>query len=520
MNFYFLPFYKRSFKKYLFFSFIVLPFTLNGCMVGPKYKRPVAIISPRFKELRPAPGWQYATPQMAGLPKGPWWHIYHDPFLDKLEGQVQINNQNLVQYAARYRNARATINAIRAQLYPTLSADFSFNRQSSGNRSRSSGTMIDYNALSSNKTTRTYNTYGTGLVASWDLDVWGRIRRQIQAQIDETQASAADLANARLSYQAQLATAYFNLRYEDSLYQLLTHNITFYERAYQITKNQYAAGTITRIPLLQAQTQLEQTRAQAIATNAARAQYEHAIATLIGKPPADVSIPRKSLPNEIPSIPVSIPATLLQRRPDIAAAERRMAEYNAQIGTAIAAFYPDIRLTARYTYGGDPLATLIQLANRIWALGASASEVLFEGGARRAAVREARATYNVYVAAYRQTVLSALQSVEDQLANLRILAQQAQRQAIAVKSSKQAAVVAFNQYMAGTSIYTTVISAEVTALSNTETALEIQKNRLIASVNLIEALGGGWNASSLPKMHILQMPKKEMFFPFLDLDKK
>lgn len=498
------------------FPLFIGGFIVSGCMVGPNYKRPKAVISARFKELRPAPGWQYANPHMAELPKGTWWRIYNDPFLNKLEEQVQINNQNLVEYAARYRDAEATISAIRAELYPTLNADFSFNRQSSGNKSRSSGTMIDYNALQSNKTTRTYNTYGTGLVASWDLDVWGHIRRQIQAQIAETQASAADLANARLSYQAQLASTYFNLRYQDSLYKFLQHNITFFERAYHITKNQYDAGTITRIPLLQAKTQLEQTRAQAIATNVTRAQYEHAIATLMGKPPADLSIPRGDLPTEIPKIPVSVPSTLLQRRPDIAAAERRMEEYNAQIGTAIAAFYPDIKLTARYTYGGDPLGMLIQLANRIWALGASATETLFEGGARVAAVREAKATYNAYVAQYRQTVLTALQSVEDQLSNLRILAQQAQEQEVAVQSAKQAAIVAFNQYMAGTSIYTTVISAEVTAISNAETALQIQRSRILDSISLVEALGGGWNVKDLPSKHLLQ--KSNILLPFIQKD--
>ena len=485
---------------------LLLPVLAAGCMVGPDYKRPSAVISPTFKELRPAPGWHYANPQMAELPKGAWWRIYNDPLLNQFEAQVEINNQNVLQYEARYSNARAAINAIRAQLYPTLSGSLSFNRQSSGRGSRSSGTIINYGSstTSSVASNSTENTYAQGLNASWDLDLWGRIRRQIQAQVTEAQASAADLANAKLSYQAQLATAYFNLRYQDSLHDMLERNVAFYERSYQITKNQYEAGTTDPTTLMQAKTQLEQTRAQAIATDAARAQYEHAIATLMGKAPADLSIPRGALPMAIPPVPVALPAALLQRRPDIAAAERRMEEYNAQIGTAIAAFYPDVKLTASYSYSGDPIGSLVQVANRIWSLGASATETLFEGGARTAAVREANTNYDAYVATYRQTVLTALQAVEDQLANLRVLSDQAQQQAIAVESANRAATIAFNQYMAGTAIYTTVITAEVTALSNAETSLQIQQSRILDSVSLIEALGGGWDATSLPSKNSMQ----------------
>jgi NodT family efflux transporter outer membrane factor (OMF) lipoprotein len=485
---------------------LLIPLVATGCMVGPDYKRPAAIISPTFKELRPAPGWQYAQPRLAELPKGKWWEIYNDPLLNQLEQQVALNNQNVREYEARYRNARATINGVRAQLFPTLNGSLSFNRQSSGTGSRSSGTIINYgqNTTRGDVTNTTENTYAMGLSASWDLDLWGKIRRQIQAQVTEAQASAADLANAALSYQAQLATAYFNLRYQDSLYDLLERNVTFYERSYQITKNQYDAGTADPTSLMQAKTQLEQTRAQAIATGINRAQYEHAIAILIGKPPADLSIPRGALSRVIPPVPVSVPAALLQRRPDIAAAERRMEEYNAQIGAALAAFYPDVKLTAAYSYSGDPVGTLVQVVNRIWSLGASATETLFQGGARTAAVREANTNYDYYTAIYRQTVLTALQNVEDQLSNLRILADQAAQQDIALKAANKAASISFNQYMAGTQIYTTVITAEVTALSNAETALQIQQSRMVDSVSLVEALGGGWNASSLPSKASMQ----------------
>lgn len=512
----------RSFRS-LRLSLLLAPVILTGCMVGPNYKRPTPIISPVFKELRPAPGWDYASPHLAALPKGSWWTIYNDPLLNELEAQVDINNQNVVQYEARYRNARATINAVRAQLYPTLSGSLAFNRQSSGRGSRSSGTIINYGSDGSSSSSytpsnTTENTYSMGPTASWDLDLWGKIRRQIQAQVTEAQATAADLANARLSYQAQLATAYFNLRYQDSLYDLLTKNVAFYERSYQITKNQYDAGTADPTTLLQAQTQLEQTRAQATATGIARAQYEHAIAVLMGKAPAELSIPHGALPRAIPAIPIMVPASLLQRRPDIAAAERRMEEYNAQIGAAMAAFYPDVKLTATYSYSGDPVGSLVQVANRIWTLGASATETLFEGGARTAAVREADTNYDTYVATYRQTVLTALQGVEDQLSNLRILAEQADQQHVALEAANKAVTVAFNQYMAGTQIYTTVITAEVTALSNAETALQIQQSRILDSVSLVEALGGGWDASELPSKDSMQTDNP--FLPsFIQKDK-
>ncbi|MFT8719531.1 efflux transporter outer membrane subunit [Acetobacter sp.] len=491
-------------------AFLLSLFALSGCMVGPDYKKPAAIISPRFKELHPAKGWDYAAPSLAAAPKGKWWEIYNDPELNALEERVAINNQNIAQYEAQYRNARATINAIRAQLYPTLSGSLSFNRNSQGRGSRnaSSGVLVNYADGSSGTTytasNTTESTYGMGPTASWDLDLWGKIRRQIQSQVTEAQASAADLANATLSYQAQLATAYFNLRYQDSLKDLLHRTAELYEHSLKITQNQYDAGVAEPTALLQAKTQLEQTRAQEVQAGIARAQYEHAIAVLIGQPPANVTIPTGSLTRNIPAIPVSVPATLLQRRPDIAAAERRMESYNAQIGAAVAAFYPDVKLTASYSYSGDPVGALVQVANRIWSLGAAATETIFSGGSRTAAVYEANANYDAYTAAYRQTVLTALQGTEDQLSNLRILADQAAQQAIALDAANKAVTVSMNQYMAGTEIYTTVITAQATALSNAETSLAIQQARMVDSVALVQALGGGWDASLLPSKGSMQ----------------
>ncbi|GBQ67687.1 secretion system type I outer membrane efflux pump lipoprotein NodT [Ameyamaea chiangmaiensis NBRC 103196] len=487
---------------------------VSGCMVGPHYQRASAPVSPRFKELRPAPGWTYAQPEQAAVAKGEWWRIYRDPQLDALESQVALNNQNVAEYEARYRAARAEINAVRAQLFPTLSGSFSFSRnaQGGGSQNSASGSVI------SSSTGYTKNTYSIGPSASWDLDIWGKIRRQIQAQVTESQASAADLANARLSYQAQLATAYFNLHYQDSLHALLARNVAFYTDALRITQNQVEAGTSDPTAVLEARYQLEQTRASETATQTLRAQYEHAIAVLIGKPPADVSIPVAELSRDIPAIPVTVPAELLQRRPDVAAAERRMEEYNADIGAAIAAFFPSITLSASYEQSGDPIGTIMNIGNRIWSLGASATETLFEGGSRTAAVHQANATYDNYVAQYRQTVLTALQNTEDQLSNLRILADQAAQQDVALRFANQAVTVSMNQYLAGTVIYTSVITNEQSALSIAQSALSIQQSRMVDSVSLIEALGGGWSVTELPSKGSMQTDNP--FLPsFIQKDK-
>ncbi|RBM09589.1 efflux transporter outer membrane subunit [Novacetimonas cocois] len=492
---------------------LALPIVLlTGCMVGPNYHRPAAIVSARFKELQPAPGWERANPQMAALPKHAWWTIYNDPILNNLESQVEISNQNVKEYEANYRNARALIDSVRAQLFPTISGSLGFNRNAHGAGSLSSSGSSLYGKSQ-------YNTYDIGPSASWDLDVWGKIRRQIQEQVTAAQASAADLANATLSYQAQLATAYFNLRYQDSLHDLLDRYVHFNEQALQITENQYQAGTADPTSVLQARTTLEQNRAALVQTGVARAQYEHAIAVLIGKPPADVTITPGELTRTIPPIPVTIPADLLQRRPDIAAAERTMEQYNAQIGADIAAFFPDITINASYEQsGGDPVTSLMSAANRIWSLGASATETLFSGGSRTAAVHEANAQYDNAVATYRQTVLSALQTTEDNLSNLRILAQEQDQQEKALDFANRAVEVSLNQYKAGTQIYTTVITNETSALSDAENVLSIQQQRVVDSVNLVEALGGGWDVSRLPTKASLQ--KDNPFLPsFIQKDK-
>lgn len=491
----------RSTRRLAFLAACSTPL-LAGCfMVGPDYHRPHAVISAHFKEApKPPPGWGVARPHLAEAPKGAWWEVYNDPQLNWLESQVAISNQNVKQYEAQFRKAEATIDSIRAQLFPTLSGTFSFTRnsQGSGSRSASSGSVVDYSRST------TVNTWNTGPSASWTLDVWGRIRRQIQQQVTATQASAADLANAQLSYQSQLATAYFNLRYQDSLEKLYRDNVGYFQQALSIVQNQVEAGVTDPSALWQARYQLQQTEAQATQARVNRAQYEHAIAVLIGRAPGDLSIPKGQLAMTLPPVPGAVPSVLLQRRPDIAAAERNMEGYNASIGTAIAAFYPEISVSASYGYSGNPLQTLIQTATRFWSLGASSTETLFNGGARTAAVREARADYDASVASYRQTVLNALQGVEDNLSNLRILDQQLKQQMEAVRSSQEAVRVSTNEYLAGTQTYTTVLTSQQNALSYEVQALGIHQSLATSHVALIVALGGGWDVSQLPSKASLQ----------------
>jgi NodT family efflux transporter outer membrane factor (OMF) lipoprotein len=460
-----------------------------GCMVGPDYQAPDAPPSAAFKELA---GWQIGRPADA-TDRGAWWSVYNDPVLDGLERQIDVSNQNLKQAEAQYRNAKALVDEARANLFPTLGLNASDTRASSG--SSGSSTSSSFSSGSGSRTRTTYTLEGS---ASWDLDVWGRIRRQVESNVAEAQASAADIASARLSAQGSLASFYFQLRGEDSLQILLDRTVKEYERSLQITRNQYGAGTAAKSDVVAALAQLEQTRSQAVAVALLRGQYEHAIAVLTGHAPSELTIPPTTLANDVPVMPPGVPSTLLQRRPDIAAAERAMQQQNALIGVAVAAYYPDISLSALYGYSGSPIGSLISAANRVWSLGAAASETLFDGGARSATVRAARATYDQSVATYRQAVLTAFQQVEDELVALRTLEQQAIVQDRAVAAIRQAVQIALNQYRAGTVAYTTVITEQEQELTDEQTALSIRQSRLVASVALIQALGGGWDASALP----------------------
>ncbi len=476
-----------------------LPLLCSACMVGPDYQKPDTPMSVSYKELQ---GWTVAQPQ-DDADRGNWWSVYHDPELDALERQVEVSNQTIKQFEAQYRNAVALVQEAQANLFPVVGLNGNVTRSSgfSGSGTSSSGAVSgtstgSFTGRGAGAPRTQYSVQGS---VTWDLDVWGRVRRQVESQVAGAQLSAADLANARLSAQATLATDYFNLRAEDSLQALLQQTVAYYQRALAIVQNQHAAGTVSAADVVTAQAQLEGARAQLVGVGVQRSLFEHAIAVLTGHPPADLTIPVGALASGVPVMPPGLPSTLLQRRPDIAAAERQMQEENALIGVQIAAFYPDISLSTLGSFIGSPLSHLFTVANRTWSLGAAASEVLFSGGARTAAVAAARATYDQSVANYRQVVLTALQQVEDELSSLRILEQQKHAEDVAVAAAQRAVDVIFNQYRAGTVAYTNVITEQQTLLADQQAQLAVQQSRLVASVALIEALGGGWDTGQLPQ---------------------
>lgn len=451
---------------------------LQGCTAGPDYLKPDVATPVAFKE---APkGWKIAQPGNGG-DRGEWWRVYKDPVLNQLVPQVAIYNQNLQAYEAAFRHAQAIARKARSSLFPTVTAD------SGATRAHSSG-------LTSTTETVEVN-------ASWDVDLWGKVRRQIESDQAAAEASAAELADLTLSAQAELVTNYFALRYQDSLARLLNDTAQAYERSLKIAQNRYDAGTASRSDVITAQTQLASTRASAIAAGQLRAQYEHAIALLTGKSPAELTIRPGALLQGSPSVPLMVPSALLERRPDIAEAERKMQQQNALIGVAVAAYYPTVNLSAVAGYSGTP--PLISATNLLWSLAASGSQTLFDGGARSAAVEAAKATYDQSVANYRQTVLTAFKAVEDELSNLRILKRQAAAQAEAVGLARQAVTIALNEYQAGTTSYTTVVTAQATAFSTEKDALQTRQSLLNASANLIKASGGDWDYSRLLKAEAL-----------------
>jgi NodT family efflux transporter outer membrane factor (OMF) lipoprotein len=492
---------------------LLLVLNVSACMVGPDYHRPNAAVSVAYKELQ---GWTVAQPQDAA-DRGSWWSIYHDPELDRLERQVEVSNQTVKQFEAQYSNAVALVQEARAGLFPTVGLSSSVTRSPGGGGGGGSSSSSSSSSTSSLGTSSTgggssggggggaprtqYSVEGS---IDWSPDVWGRVRRQVESQVAFAQLSAADLANAQLSAQMTLATDYFDLRAEDSLTDLLRQTVAAFRRAYEIVHNQHVAGTTSSADEVTAEAQLESARAQLVGVAVQRAIFEHAIAVLTGRPPAELTIPPAPLASQVPILPPGLPSTLLERRPDIAAAERQMQEENALIGVQVAAFYPNISLSTLGGFVGSPLSQLFTTANRVWSLGASASETLFEGGARTAAVAAARAIYDQSVANYRQVVLTALQQVEDEVASLRILEQQERAEMVAVAATQRALDVLFNQYRAGTVAYTSVITEQTLLLTDQQAALAVQQSRLVASVTLVTALGGGWNTSDLPDKDKLQ----------------
>jgi NodT family efflux transporter outer membrane factor (OMF) lipoprotein len=482
---------------------------LAACAVGPDYKPAAAAVPTKFKELK---GWKLATPSDA-LNRGDWWSLYRDSKLDSLLRQVEVSNQTVAMQAAAYEQARAVIREAQAALFPTLTANYNYTRTRTGpNAGAGGGASSSLSGLGG--ANNGHGIYTTSIVpqasASWDLDIWGKVRRQIEANTSAGQASKADLDNVKLSEQAMLATAYFNLRAVDSLRALLSRTIAEYKKTYDVVNNQYKAGYgpsgsagVTQGDAAAALAQVLTAQGQFLNAGVARAQYEHAIAMLIGRPPAELSIGPIELTRGIPKIPMTVPSTLLERRPDIAEAERTMQQQNALIGVAEAAFYPNISLSGMLEWvGKNPLP--FSVANEIWSLGAAASEPIFNGGLLSAELDAARASYWQSVANYRQTVLTAFQGVEDELAAIRLYSQQLDVDERAAKEERIAVDVYERQLTAGTIAYTTVATAQLTLLADEEAALTARQNLFLASVLLIEDLGGTWDATLLPTQKELE----------------
>jgi len=478
---------------------------LAACAVGPNYSRAPAPTPTEFKELK---GYKHATPR-DNVDRGNWWAPYHDPRLSELLRQVEISNQTVAESAASYEAARAVIRGEQAQLLPTATAGYSVTRTRTGALAGTTG--------GTRYTTQYSAPIGTS-AAGWDLDVWGKIRRQIESDTSAAQASAADLDNAKLSAQAQLATAYFDLLATDSLRDLFTHTIALDKKTLDIVQNQFKAGySVTAGDVATAQAQLLNAQAQLYDADVQRAQYEHAIAMLIGRPPAELSIGPRLLGGSIPRIPVVIPSTLLERRPDIAAAERTMEQQNAQIGVAEAGYFPDVSLSATVQFVG-PIPLPFSAARAIESIGAGATQTLFDGGLTAAQIDAARATYWQSVATYRQTVLVAFQQVEDELAAIHHYAEALAVQQRAVVEEHKAVDVYLNQFQQGLVAFTTVVTAELTLLADEESELTNRQNLFLASVSLIEALGGGWDTTLVPSQFELQkdfslVPKLESTTP-------
>ena len=468
---------------------VLVLLTLSGCgLVGPDYERPPPATppTPAFKETNDS----YFRPAMPrdAIDRGKWWGMYGDPALDQLAAQVDVSNQNLKVSEAAYRQAVALIRQSQSTLYPTIGYTGSAQQQS-GRTGSSTATV------SVGGSTAQFSVGGT---LTWEIDVWGRIRRQIESDSAAAQASAADLMSARLSAQSSLVTNYFSLRVSDARKRVLEETVAAYGRSLEIVRNQFNAGTVSRVDLAQAQTQYDQTRAQLVAEGINRAQFEHAIAAQIGRMPAEVSVAAAPPPRDVPTVDAGLPSALLERRPDIASAERQMQAANAQIGVAVAAYYPDITLNASLNFASTMLSTLFQVANMVWSVGPQLAGKAIDGGSRAAQVESARANYDRTVATYRQTVITAFQQVEDALAQQRILQQQEEVQRQALAAARDAERLALNQYRAGTVPYTTVITTQTAALQNELTVLAVRQSRLIASATLVTALGGGWRDVELP----------------------
>ncbi len=482
-------------------ALLMAPLLLSACTAGPDYSKPTAPTPTAYKD----PGyWKPAHPKDDTI-RGKWWEIYHDPELNALEEQVNISNQNILQAEAQFREAAAAVKVARAGLFPTISANPSYTK------SQSSQNLNQNNINTSQSPGATVqNLYNLPLEATYMVDVWGAVRRNVEASSTTAQASFADLENARLSYQATLAVDYFSLRGLDAQAQLLATTAVSYQKYLELTTNRYNSGISSKGDVAQATTQLDSTKAQLIDLGVQRAQYEDAIATLIGKPASLFKLPKNPLTATPPNIPVALPSDLLERRPDIAGAERRVASANASIGVAVSAYYPSITLSASTGLESIQLSQLFSGPSFLWSVGPALAQTLFNGGATHGQVQEAQANYEATVAVYRETALTAFQQVEDDLSGLRILKEEAVVEDETVKSSLQSLDIATNLYKAGTQDYIDVIVAQAAALNNQILSVNIRTRRMTTSVLLVEALGGGWDASKLPgKSGVADVPQAQ-----------
>jgi len=460
----------------------ILALALAACAVGPDYLRPDAAVSDAYKE---ATGWKVAEPQDESN-RGNWWEIFGDPKLSALIESIDMSNQNVLLAEARFRQAQALAAQSRAALFPALDANASITRSHSPTGvvgGTTAGRIIDNRSVALN--------------SLWEIDLWGRLRRALESSAAGAQASAADLAAARLSAQAELASDYFQLRVLDAQKQLLDDTAAAFDKSLELTRNRYAAGVAAKVDVVQAETQLKSTQAQAIDTGVQRAQLEHAIAVLIGKLPSELSIAPVPLAVTMPRVPLGLPSELLERRPDVAAAERRAAAANAQIGVAKAAYFPALTLSASGGFRSQNATDLFTAPSRFWSIGPALAQSIFDAGLRRAQTEQAVAAYDATVAQYRQAVLAGFQEVEDNLAALRILEEEAKVQQDAVRAARESVLLTTNQYKAGIVSYINVVTVQTTQLSNERTAVGILGRRLIAAVTLVKALGGGWSTAEI-----------------------
>ena len=449
---------------------LAITLMLTACATPPPYQKPAMEVPPAFKE---SALWKAARPNASEVPDD-WWLLFNDPVLNDLQKQVAVGNENLKSAAAQVQVARAALGSSRAGLLPTVGSS------AAGSLSSAPGSAS------------TSRLYSAAANATWEIDLWGRVASTVSSAQARLQASADDLAGARLSVQALLTQTYFSLRAAESQAALLERSVTAYQRSLALTQNRYTAGIASAADVAQAQTQLKSTQAQGVEANSSRAQLEHAIATLLGKPSAMLNLPRTAALPEAPSIPVQLPASLMERRPDIAAAERRVAAANAQIGVAQSAFFPAVTLSANAGFRGNDLAQLLSAPNLFWSLGPALAATLFDGGARQSGEDSARASLDLAAAAYRQTVLNALQEVEDNLGVAASLEEEITLQTDALAAAQRNLDITNNQYQAGTVSYLNVVTAQATALGAERTLLDVRNRRLAAITQLLKNLAGRW----------------------------